>query len=179
MPRTTSTATTTTTAASVEDNDATDEHYSTAQAAVAKTVYPRDLTTSIDESSGLLRCIDTVNNRSESVFWVTHQIGPGALVLGPQVVFDVRPGSKQMRYGMAFDYDDQLGIVASASTDFYRTHRLGLWDVSSGRILEPSPLVKHGFSQPVTCAQFVDLEHRGGIKSLLTASGKDILAWDM
>ncbi|RMD43649.1 hypothetical protein DV735_g1433, partial [Chaetothyriales sp. CBS 134920] len=95
------------------------------------------------------------------------------------IIFDVRPGRKQMRYGMAFDYDDQLGIVASASTDFYKTHRMGLWDVSSGKMLDSSPLVQHQFPQPVTCAQFVDLEHRGGIKTLLTGSGRDIMAWDM
>ncbi|RMZ83904.1 hypothetical protein DV737_g1467, partial [Chaetothyriales sp. CBS 132003] len=233
-------------------DDATEKSDSAAQAGVAKTIYPRDLTTWIDESPGLLRCIDTVNNSTGSVFWATHQTEAGAFVLGPQglpeyvdtarvsstihfsrnrgtwasmkllpnmtnginndannnshvisdlktnesgtkvvfagsaalwtrpaVVFDVRPGRRQMRYGMAFDYDDQLGIVVSASTDFHRTHRLGLWDVSSGRMVEPSPLVKHGFSQPVTDAQFVDLEHRGGVKTLLAACGKDILAWDM
>ncbi|RMZ77253.1 hypothetical protein DV738_g4501, partial [Chaetothyriales sp. CBS 135597] len=149
------------------------------------------------------------NTGGNAIFWLTHQIGPTSVPehrfiqqgggarhadmtmgrvgdelhgkkhermcvewKGPNVVMtgdragrillsDVRvPAAavvrarRQMRYGMAFDYDAHLGIVASASTDFYKTHRMALWD-------------------------FVDLEHRGGIKTLLTASGKDIVAWDM
>ena len=95
----------------------------------------------------------------------------------PAMVFDVKDSWMQKRYGMGWDYDKQLGLVASASTDF-RTHRVGLWDVNTGRRIEEGQLAKKEFSAPVTCLQMVDLESRG-FKSLLTACDGKIQSWEV
>ncbi|EXJ92258.1 hypothetical protein A1O3_00808 [Capronia epimyces CBS 606.96] len=54
----------------------------------------------------------------------------------PVVTFDVPATRRQNRYGMAFAYDPELDLVLSASTDNYRTHRVGLWSAASGQLLQ-------------------------------------------
>lgn len=92
--------------------------------------------------------------------------------------FDVPPSMQQKRYGMGFDYDEELNIVASASTNFGEGNKVGLWNVSTGKRIEDGLLAKKVFEKPVTCLQMVDLRGDGQRrKSILTASGGVIEEW--
>ena len=92
--------------------------------------------------------------------------------------FDVPQSMQQKRYGLGFNYDEELNIVASASTDFGSKHRVGLWDCGTGRRIKEGALTNRGFKEPVTCLQMIDLRGHGpSAKSILTKSGGIIEEW--
>lgn len=86
--------------------------------------------------------------------------------------FETPESRKQRQYGMGFALDADAGIVAAASPHIRHSCHVGLWDVTTGKILEgPGPLTEKKFQHQSTSLQFVDLEGRGdGPKSLLIAS---------
>ena len=92
--------------------------------------------------------------------------------------FDVPESMQQKRYGLGFDYDEELNVAASAATDFMSQHRVGLWDCGSGKPIEESPLAKMEFKELVTCLQMIDLrDHGQSAKSILTMSGGIVEEW--
>jgi hypothetical protein len=100
----------------------------------------------------------------------------------PAITFDVPHSHQQHRYGLGWAYDDEMGVIASAGTDLFKTHTVGLWDVKTGKRLDRpgGELNKTQFVEPITCLQMVDLQQSGGCKSLLMAcGGRDIDAWEV
>ena len=92
--------------------------------------------------------------------------------------FNVPESMRQQGYGMGFDYDEELNLAASASTDFLSRHKVGLWDCGTGKMITESALVEQNFAQPVRCLQIVDLRGHGpSAKSIVTASGGVIEEW--
>ncbi|KAK5058601.1 hypothetical protein LTR84_010864 [Exophiala bonariae] len=88
--------------------------------------------------------------------------------------FNVPEQRRQNRYGLGFAYDTELNIVLGASTDFHKNHCVNLWDASTGQLLE-SPLLSRKFTEPVMCAQFVDV--RPQAKSILLTSNGNLEEW--
>ena len=92
--------------------------------------------------------------------------------------FDVPESMQQKRYGLGFDYDEELNVAVSASTDFGSKHKVGLWDCGSGTRIEQGALARRDFHEPVTCLQMIDLRSQGpSAKSILTKSGGIIEEW--
>lgn len=92
----------------------------------------------------------------------------------PCLTFNVPPSRAQNRYGLGFAYDPELNVVLRASTDDVANHRVGIWSASTGQLL-PGPLNDRQFRAPVTC---IDVSRiRDGPKSILLATGGDIVEW--
>ena len=95
----------------------------------------------------------------------------------PAVNFDVTDGWMQKRYGMGWDYDDQLGIAASACTDLHKRNSIGLWDVRTGRRIVDSQMSTKPFSSPITCIQMANIENGANVSTLLAACEGKIHGW--
>ncbi|RVX72818.1 hypothetical protein B0A52_03171 [Exophiala mesophila] len=104
----------------------------------------------------------------------------------PVTTFSMSATRQPNNFNLGFAYDPELNLVASASTDHHSNHRIGLWDVANGHMVE-SPLNAVMFGAQVTCAEFVDwncgttvdgsqelpslqTSRRSGAKSLLLAT---------
>lgn len=81
---------------------------------------------------------------------------PRTYLHSPSVTtFSMSATRRPNNFNLGFAYDAELNLVASASTDHHANHRIGLWDVATGRMVE-SPLNAVRFGAEVTCAEFVD-----------------------
>ncbi|ETN36360.1 uncharacterized protein HMPREF1541_08637 [Cyphellophora europaea CBS 101466] len=97
----------------------------------------------------------------------------------PLFDFDIPESRMQRQYGMGFAFDAEMGAVAAAWPGMLRSSHVGLWDVSTGKML-PGGLEERVFEDSVACMQFVDLEGRGeGVKSLLLSTKGRIEAWEV
>ena len=88
--------------------------------------------------------------------------------------FNIPETRTQNQYGLGFAYEPELNVLVRASTDYVKNHRVGLWDVRTGRLMR-SPLNEHRFEQPVVCAQIARV--RDGPKSILLSDGARIWEW--
>ncbi|KIW68369.1 hypothetical protein PV04_04322 [Phialophora macrospora] len=90
--------------------------------------------------------------------------------------FDIPVTRRQKQYDLGWAYDPELNIVVSASTDYVKNHRVGIWNASTGRMV-PSPLNEFVFDRPVKCAEIARV--RDGPKSILLSGpfAGSIMEW--
>jgi hypothetical protein len=93
----------------------------------------------------------------------------------PTLNLSIPDSRQQIRFGLGISYDPELNVLLSASTDFHHNHRVGLWDVSTGKMLN-SPLSKMKFQDAIICSQIVD--YRDGRKSIVLSDGKKFWEWN-
>jgi hypothetical protein len=86
----------------------------------------------------------------------------------PTLALNIPKSREQTRFGLGISYDAELNILLSASTDHHRNHRVGLWDVSTGKMLD-SPICETRFRDPVICAQIVSFPDC--LKSVVLSDG--------
>jgi len=91
----------------------------------------------------------------------------------PYILFNIPQNRMSDRYGLGFDMDSELGIVASA-TSSGSSHHVSLYSVHTGKKMRDSPLNK-SFDNPITCIKMTRV--RDGPKSILLASGGQIEEW--
>ncbi len=91
------------------------------------------------------------------------------------------------RYGLGFDYDPILGLVATAHGS---GDRVSLFSTRTGKLVE-SPINKHNFAGPyewaergsVTDIKFANIREpvrgKNGVKSIFTANGVAVEEWSV
>ena len=84
------------------------------------------------------------------------------------LTFAIPETRMQTQYGLGWAYDEELNLMVHASTDYVANHRVGIWDVTSGRMMR-SKLAETVFEQPVGCADVVRV--RDGAKSVVLGWG--------
>lgn len=89
----------------------------------------------------------------------------------PLFAFDLPQVRMQRQYGMGFAFDANASVVAAAWPASLGQAKIGLWDATTGMILE-SALEKRSF-EVSPCMQFVDLEGRGDAAKSLFVGGRD------
>ena len=95
----------------------------------------------------------------------------------PYLNFAVPAGRTSDRYGLGFDYDPEMNVVAAASSNTTYGHHLTLYSASTGKVMGGGdlPLTETQYASPVTCVEWARV--RDGPKSLLLASGGLIEEW--
>jgi hypothetical protein len=90
--------------------------------------------------------------------------------------FDIPEPRGQKQYDLGWCYDPELNIVVSASTDYVKNHRVGIWNAGTGRMV-PSPLNEFVFDRPVNGVEIARL--RDGPKSILISGplASSIMEW--
>ena len=105
-----------------------------------------------------------------------HLPRSNAYCYSPSILdFDIPSTHQQTQYGLGIAYDPELNILVRASTDNVRNHRVGIWNVRTGRLMKRSRLSEHRFGQPVICADIVRV--RDGPKSILLSDSVRIYEW--
>jgi hypothetical protein len=94
--------------------------------------------------------------------------------------FDVPFGMQQKRYGLGFDYDEEMNLMVAASTDFMDCNRVGMWDCGTGKNIQDGALTEERFGNAVTGLQWVDIRGTGPYgKSVVSMSAGTVEEWHL
>ena len=118
------------------------------------------------------------STKSDVPLTVAHPGKSGSPSSKPVLRFDLPFSLTQKRYGLGFDYDRDMNVVALASTDLYRRNKVTLWNASSGKVIEDGVLHHKEWKEHIGTLQFVELEE-GAPRSLVLSRGDSLEAWNV